>query len=59
MENNQTIRFWLRWLTEERLLRWNHLRDRAGAPPLTVEDGALILSHLPADVVTQLKERIR
>ena len=42
---------WEAWLTDARLSRWNHLRERAGLGPLDREAGAGIL--VKADLITR------
>jgi hypothetical protein len=38
-----TMETYLRWMTDARLARWNHIRKRAGATPVTKEEAAHIL----------------
>lgn len=50
---------WLIWLTEERLARWNALRERAAIAPINREDGARILAEANIIQRREMLDRIR
>lgn len=55
---NEKEQNWAKWLTDLRLGRWNHLRNRAGLEEITREAGAKLLASLPRETVEEIKERI-
>lgn len=57
--SNAAYSVWLIWLTEDRLARWNGLRERAAIAPLSREDGARILAEADPIERRQMLDRIR
>lgn len=58
-----TLQYWSDWLTDDRLGRWNHIRERGNQEPLTREIGASFLLKLEHDpksreTLQEIKDRI-
>ena len=49
---------WEAWLTEERMIRLNHLRERAGQIPLTFEDALRMVLTFDAEETEAIQELI-
>lgn len=46
------------WLTDARLERLNHIRERAGKPLLTAEEAITLLMAMEPDTRSRVMERI-
>lgn len=58
---SKTIHNWYIWLTEDRLSRWNHLRERSGQDLLNQDQGARVLANMSVyeqSTLNEIKERI-